>query len=216
MLRRRLDQVDRGGLDHVLVKTTRGTGCAGPPGAAATSTPPRPASTSGHQKLTCNPGQPRRGHHRKIAGARRPGRPTLTGMQTTATFRLFSHAALTAAAVTRRLAIQPTRALEAGDPISSRSARTRDSSAWLLSSSPGIEDGTELTGHLHRLLATLEPVTAPLWELVHEGYEANWFCYIASHATEHAAELDRATLQRLLALPGDLWLDVCDDGADHQ
>jgi hypothetical protein len=36
-----------------------------------------------------------------------------------------------------------------------------------------------------------------------------WFCYIASHATEHAAELDRQTLQRLLALPGDLWLDVC-------
>jgi hypothetical protein len=92
-------------------------------------------------------------------------------MQTTATFQLFGDGGLTAAAVTRRLAIQPTRAVEAGDPISSRSARTRDSSAWLLSSSPGIEDGAELTEHLHRLLATLEPVTAPLWELVREGYE---------------------------------------------
>jgi len=137
-------------------------------------------------------------------------------VQTTATFRLFGHAALTAAAVTRRLAIQPTRALEAGDLISSRSARTRDSSAWLLSSSPGIEAGTELTEHLHRLLAILEPVTVPLWELVHEGYEANWFCYIASHAAEHAAEFDRPTLQRLLGLPGDLWLDVCGDGIDHE
>jgi hypothetical protein len=136
-------------------------------------------------------------------------------VQTAATFRLFGHARLTAAAVTRRLAIQPTRALEAGDPVSSRSARTRDSSAWLLSSSPGIEDDTELTEHLHRLLANLEPVTALLWELVHEGYEANWFCYIASHAAEHAAELDRPTLQRLLALPGDLWLDVCGDGTDQ-
>lgn len=44
---------------------------------------------------------------------------------------------------------------------------------------------------------------------VRAGYDANWFCYIASHATEHAAELDRKTLQRILALPGDLWLDVC-------
>jgi Domain of unknown function (DUF4279) len=135
-------------------------------------------------------------------------------VQTTATFRLFGNAALTAAAVTRRLSIQPTRALEAGDPVSSRSARTRDSSAWLLSSSP--EDGTELTEHLHQLLTILEPATALLWELIHEGYEANWFCYIASHATEHAAELDRMTLQRLLALPGDLWLDVCGDGTDHE
>jgi Domain of unknown function (DUF4279) len=136
-------------------------------------------------------------------------------VETRATFRLSGDARLTAAAVTRRLAIQPTRAFEAGDPVSSHSARTRDTSIWLLSSSPGIEAGTELTEHLHRLLAVLEPVTVALWELVHAGYEANWFCYIASHATEHAAELDRPTLQRLLALPGDLWLDVCGDGTDH-
>lgn len=151
-----------------------------------------------------------------MAGAARHARPKMTGVQTRATFRLSGDAELTAAAVTRRLAIEPTRAFEAGDPVSSRSARTRDSSLWLLNSSAQIEDGTELSEHLHRLLATLEPVTAPLWELVHEGYEANWFCYIASHATEHAAELDRPTLQRLLALPGDLWLDVCGDGEDDQ
>ena len=135
-------------------------------------------------------------------------------METTATFRLFGDATLTAAAVTRRLGIQPTRALEAGDRMSSRSAATRDSSAWLLSSSPGIETGTELAEQLHRLLVLLEPVTAQLWDLVRAGYEANWFCYIASHAAEHAAELDRQTMQRLLALPGDLWLDVCGDGFD--
>ena len=35
-------------------------------------------------------------------------------------------------------------------------------------------------------------------------------------ATEHAAELDRQTVQRLLALPGDLWLDVCGDGFDDE
>ena len=132
-----------------------------------------------------------------------------------ATFRLSGDAGLTAAAVTRRLGIQPTRAIEAGDPVSIRSASIRDSSMWLLNSSVGIEAGTELAEQLHRLLAILEPVTALLWDLVHEGYEANWLCYIASHATEHAAELDRQTLQRLLDLPGDFWLDVCGDDTSN-
>jgi hypothetical protein len=47
------------------------------------------------------------------------------------------------------------------------------SSAWLLSSSQGLQDGTELTGRLHRLLGDLVPVTAQLWDLVHAGYTAN-------------------------------------------
>jgi hypothetical protein len=137
-------------------------------------------------------------------------------VETTATFRLRGDAGLTAAAVTRRLGVQPTRTYEAGDPVSRQSAHTRDSSLWLLTSSPAIEPGTELSEHLHRLLAILEPATGPLWELVNAGYEANWYCWIASHATEHAAELDRSTLQRLLALPGDLWLDVCGDETDNE
>jgi hypothetical protein len=144
-----------------------------------------------------------------------PSAQTLTGVQTTATFRLFGNGTLTAATVTRRLGIQPSRAYEPGDPVSSRSSNTRDRSLWLLSSSPGVQDGTELTEHLHRLLVILEPVTALLWELVQAGYDANWFCYIASNAAEHAAELDRQTLHRILALPGDLWLDVCGDYTDR-
>jgi hypothetical protein len=59
-----------------------------------------------------------------------------------------------------------------------------------------------------------EPHAEQLWNLVHAGYQANWFCYLASHATEHAAELDRQLLQRLLALPGDLWLDVSGEDVD--
>jgi len=137
-------------------------------------------------------------------------------METRATFRLFGDAGLTAAAVSRRLGLQPTRALEAGHRVSRRSEATRQSSAWLLSSGPAIEEGVELAVQLQRVLAVLEPVTATLWDLVSEGYEANWFCWIASHATEHAAELDRRTMQRLLALPGDLWLDACGDDFDNQ
>jgi hypothetical protein len=66
------------------------------------------------------------------------------------------------------------------------------------------------------LSAILEPVIGQLWEPVYQGYEANWYYRIASHATEHAAELDRPTLQRLLALPGDLWPDVGGDETNNQ
>jgi hypothetical protein len=66
----------------------------------------------------------------------------------------------------------------------------------------------ELAEHLHRLLDVLEPAAAELGRLVDDGYWANWFCHVESHAAEHAVELDRATLTRLLRLPGDLWLDV--------
>lgn len=83
-----------------------------------------------------------------------------------------------------------------------------------MSSSSGIETGVELAEHLHRLLTVLEPAAEALWELTNAGYDANSLCYIASHATEHAAELDRLTMKRILALPGDLWLDVTGDGTD--
>lgn len=135
----------------------------------------------------------------------------LAGVETTATFRLMGSTALTSAEVTRRLGLQPTWAFEAGTPVSTRSAAIRKDSLWLLDSSPRIEAGAELGEQLHRLLAILEPVSAQLWALVDAGYEANWYCWIASHATEHAAELDRDTLRRILALPGDLWLDVSGD-----
>jgi hypothetical protein len=138
-------------------------------------------------------------------------------MLTKATFRLAGYdAALTAAAVTRRLGLLPASAFEADTPVSRRKTpRTRGYSLWLISSSPHVEPDVELSVHLRRLLAILEPVTARLWELADAGYEANWYCFAASHATEHAIELDRPILQRLLALPGDLWLDVCADDADE-
>jgi len=134
-------------------------------------------------------------------------------MEATAAFRLSGNATLTAAAVTRRLGIKPTRAFEAGHPVGRHPAATRQRSLWLLTSSPGVEAGSEIADHLHRLLAVLEPATAAVWELARAGYDANWLWCIGSHPTEHAAELDRQTMQRVLALPGDLWLDV--HGDDH-
>ena len=80
----------------------------------------------------------------------------------------------------------------------------------MLQSTAEIETDVELGEQVERLLAILEPKTADLWSLVAAGYVANWFCYVESDPLEHAVELDRVLLGRLLALPGDLWLDVAD------
>jgi hypothetical protein len=50
-----------------------------------------------------------------------------------------------------------------------------------------------------------------VWAVVERGYVSNWFCCVGSSATEHAVELDRALLKRLLRLPGDLWIDAGGD-----
>lgn len=41
----------------------------------------------------------------------------------------------------------------------------------------------------------------------------DWFCYLGSHAAEHAAELPRTLLQQRLDLPGALLPDVYEDDA---
>lgn len=133
-------------------------------------------------------------------------------METNATFRLTGdNEPLTAAAVTTRLGLRPTTAFEAGTAVGPRSGRLRGYSFWALEASPTIASGVELAEQLHKLLDQLEPLSDELWALARQGYEANWFCFVASHATEHAVELDRRTMERLLRLPGDLWLDVCGD-----
>lgn len=65
-----------------------------------------------------------------------------------------------------------------------------------------------LARSLQDVLDRVEPAAASLWDLERDGYRVGRFCYLGSDAAELAAEIDRATLQRLLALPGDLWLGV--------
>lgn len=126
-----------------------------------------------------------------------------------ATYRIFGPSGGSAAEITRRLGISPTRSAEAGTPVGRRSPqRIRTQSIWQLSSSEDPTDGVELAQSLQKVLDQLTPVAPELWNLMHDGYEADWFCYVGSFAVEHAVELDRDTLTRVLALPGELLLDV--------
>jgi hypothetical protein len=128
-------------------------------------------------------------------------------MRTSASFRLFGDADRPAAAVTERLGIVPSSSFEVGEPMGRGSSTARVHSGWLLSTGD-VVDGVELGTQLDALLTQLEPRTQELWRLEEAGYTANWFCYVGSDPTEHAVELDRRLLARLLALPGELWLDV--------
>ena len=126
-------------------------------------------------------------------------------------FRLFGRQGLTARAVTGRLGITPTTCAEAGDLIQPGSWKPRDSSLWLLRDTGDAGSPIELSERLERLLDRLLPVETALWDLVDQGYRANWSCYVASNPAEGAVELDRSLLARLLRLPGDLWIDACGD-----
>lgn len=139
----------------------------------------------------------------------------LFGMRTMTTYCLTGGDTHDTADLTARLCITPTDAFDGGDNFGRVHPIVRSHALWELSSSSGPEDGVELADQFRRVLALLEPRRELLWELVDkDGWRADWFCYLGSHATEHAAELDRDTLNRLLRLPGEIFLDVYEDGPE--
>jgi len=98
--------------------------------------------------------------------------------------------------------------------VGRRSPRRTKEGLWSITSAADVQDDVELGASLNVLLGRLEPVTDRLWQLHADGHLMDWFCFVGSHATEHAVELDRLVLTRLLALPGHLLLDVYPDGED--
>ena len=128
-----------------------------------------------------------------------------------ATFRLSCPPGRAGAEVSARLGVAASRVSEAGAEVSSRSPGVWERALWVLSSAEEPQDSVDLAESLQVVLTRLEPVASLLWELAREGYEADWFCYVGSYACEHAVELDRDLLARLLRLPGQLLLDVYAD-----
>jgi len=68
---------------------------------------------------------------------------------------------------------------------------------------------------LKRVLDQLLPAALALRGLTQDGYQADWFCYVGSYATEHTAELGRDILAHTLELPGELLLDIYSDQPDE-
>jgi hypothetical protein len=137
-------------------------------------------------------------------------------MRTIASFRLTNESGGTAADVTERLGLEATSMREAGSPIRSRTpGRVTAHSVWVLSSAPEPQDEVRLPAMLERLLVKLEPVRDVVWSLVGEGWSANWLCMLDVEDGEAATEIHRETMQRLLALPGDLWIDVYKDTGNN-
>lgn len=135
-------------------------------------------------------------------------------MRTQATYRIFGDdSALTAARVTETLGFDATRSWEVGGTRGG-GAPPAKAAGWMLSSSDAPEDDVELSEQLHRVLLRLLPYRAALWGMVESGYRIDWFCYLGSHAAEHAAELPRDLLRELVNVPGELLLDIYHDQPD--
>ena len=136
-------------------------------------------------------------------------------VRTMATYRIVGAATeLTAARVTSALEVSPTKSGERGERPTPRSP-VAHASWWSLASGAEPDDATELSTQLDRVLAKLTARREALWALADEGYEMDWSCYVGSHATEHAVELSRQLMERLLAIPGELLLDVYSDEPDE-
>jgi Domain of unknown function (DUF4279) len=72
-------------------------------------------------------------------------------------------------------------------------------------------DGTEFDISLPVLLASVEPAHEALEELRRDGYAVDFFCYLGSYGTEHAAVLRPESLKRIANLGAELWLDVYEE-----
>jgi hypothetical protein len=135
-------------------------------------------------------------------------------METMATYRISgTTAGLTAGRVTETLGLSPSKSWELGDRPMPRSPISPES-RWFLSSSNEPEPDVELSTQFERVLASLAPRRKELWQLVEDGYRMDWFCYVGSHALEHAVRMDRRLLEQLLEVPGEVLLDVCGDEPD--
>jgi hypothetical protein len=129
-----------------------------------------------------------------------------------ASFRVFS-SSLTAAEITTRLELTPTRSHEAGDPVSLRrlNAPVRHKAGWLLES--GLNASEPMDRHLSALLEQLEPKLDRLQALA-SACRMDFFCGFSSRTGQGGFTLEPELLARLALIPGlGLDLDLYPQGA---
>jgi len=119
---------------------------------------------------------------------------------------------LTALRISETTRIRPTYAHEVGGVVGNGTTGRRAAEmTWQVSWPEKAPREVELAAAIDVVADRLLPVREVLWDLVGRGYVANWFCFIETSGLEHAVELERRSFEKLLTLPGGLWLDVYPD-----
>jgi len=130
-----------------------------------------------------------------------------------ATFTLWT-STHTSEAITMRVGIEPTRVHERGEPVSLRNPKSklREETTWHLQS--GLPETQPLADHLADLLDQIEPRLPVLTELLNEGCEFDWFCYLEAKSLGNMVRLDAALLGRLAGLGGAITFDIYNGDPD--
>lgn len=112
----------------------------------------------------------------------------------------------TTAAVSETLGLVPSLCHDIGEPRNARDSRPWTALLWALDSD--LPESAGLEEHLHRLCDLVGPRTAVLHELVGQGFQLDWFCFVDVEDGQGGVCLSAALLGRLAGIPADLDLDI--------
>jgi hypothetical protein len=112
-----------------------------------------------------------------------------------------------ASTVTAALGLSPSSTHNAGERQGPRSEGVWKSSFWNLKS--GLpNDGDDLEAHLRELVDLLGPKKPEIEQLVADGWELAWACFVSEDNGQGGVILSPQILHDLGAFPGNLWLDI--------
>lgn len=107
------------------------------------------------------------------------------------------------AAITSKIALEPSRAFKKGDPFGTSFTSHRTYTAWELKSEPGaIEE------QLQGLLERLEPRSQAVNAIIADGYDCGFLCQLSLLAWNRRLTLMPETLRRVGELGVEIWWDM--------
>ena len=112
-----------------------------------------------------------------------------------------------ASTVTDTLGLVPSSTHSAGERQGPRSESVWKSSYWNLKSDLP-SDGDDLEAHLRKLVDLLGPKKHEIEQLVADGWELTWACFVSEDNGQGGVTLSPQILHDLGAFPGRLWLDI--------
>ncbi|WJK33116.1 DUF4279 domain-containing protein [Solwaraspora sp. WMMA2065] len=116
--------------------------------------------------------------------------------------------------ISQRMALQPTRVVEKGDPVSGSSPDRgqRRYTTWELAS--GLQDGVEPAVHLEALLPLVHLRVSALRQIQATGATAFWSCFVTAKPTGSMLWFEPEVLSRLGEIGAALEFDIYDSDDD--